>query len=149
MKKIYYDYETFKHDTRTLLQTLPKEFDAIVAISRGGLTLAQAIAESLNIRDLQTIQTQLYDQTQKRQTITIVDNTSLAQNYTKVLVVDDIADSGETLKEVMTHLQKRYPHIVFKSTTLFYKHTSVYEPTYWVKEANAWIEFFWEVDFIL
>jgi xanthine phosphoribosyltransferase len=146
MKKLYYSYEDFKNDTRNLIVKL-QPYDTIIGISRGGLTLSQAIAEALDIRDVQTIQTQLYDTDKKRDLIFIVDNTSLKEN-TKVLVVDDIADSGETLKEVMGYLKKKYPKISFESATLFYKHSSCYEPTYWVREATCWIEFFWEVDFI-
>ncbi|MBA1433192.1 MAG: phosphoribosyltransferase, partial [Epsilonproteobacteria bacterium] len=66
----------------------------------------------------------------------------------RVLVVDDIADSGETLRFIMEYLAKNFPNIEFKSATLFYKSTSCYEPDFWINEANAWIEFFWEKDFI-
>jgi xanthine phosphoribosyltransferase len=147
MKKLYYSYENFKKDTHLLLKNL-QHFDTIVGISRGGLTLSQAIAESLEIRDVQTIQTRLYDNDKKRDCITILDNTLLRDN-SKVLVVDDIADSGETLQEVMQHLQNNNPTCSFASAVLFYKKTSVYKPTYWVNEATCWIEFFWEVDFRL
>ena len=147
MKKLYYSYENFKKDTHLLLKNL-QHFDTIVGISRGGLTLSQAIAESLEIRDVQTIQTRLYDCDKKRECITIIDNTSLKEDST-VLIVDDIADSGETLKEVVEYFTCKYPTIKFKTVTLFYKKSSVYKPTYWVNEATCWIEFFWEVDFKL
>ncbi|MEO1937062.1 MAG: phosphoribosyltransferase family protein [Sulfurimonas sp.] len=70
------------------------------------------------------------------------------ENIKKVLVVDDIADSGETLAHVMEYFQNNYPEVEFQSATLFYKKSSVYEPTYWVQEANVWIDFFWERDFL-
>ncbi len=147
MKKIYYSYDEFRTDTLQLLQKLPqKEFDTIIGIARGGLTLAHMLSEALDIRNVQSISTQLYDDTQKRDCITITDTCSLEESK-KVLVVDDIADSGETLKALYNHLTLTYPHLHFKTATLFYKQSSVYEPDYWVKEANAWIEFFWEIDF--
>jgi xanthine phosphoribosyltransferase len=65
-----------------------------------------------------------------------------------VLVVDDIADSGETLAYIMSYLSENFPEITFQSVTLFYKKTSCYEPDFWINEADAWIEFFWEKDFI-
>jgi xanthine phosphoribosyltransferase len=147
MKKLYYSYTTFKSDTIKLLKML-NEYDTIIGISRGGLTLSQAISEALDIRDVQTVQTRLYDCDKKRECITLIDNTYLRDN-TKILVVDDIADSGETLKEVMEFLQNKYPTCSFESATIFYKKTSVYKPTYWINEATCWIEFFWEVDFTL
>ena len=145
MKK-YYSYELFREDTKQLAQKLlPKHYDTIVAISRGGLTLAHSLAEALGIRDVQTVRTELYDKQTKREQITLFGSCQL-QPSCRVLVVDDIADSGETLEVVMKHLQKEYPNVTFESATLFYKPTSVYEPTFWMQEAKGWIEFFWEVD---
>lgn len=66
----------------------------------------------------------------------------------KVLVVDDIADSGDTLEAVMEYLEKKYEDIEFVSCTLFYKKTSLYEPHFWINEADDWIDFFWERDFL-
>lgn len=143
----YYPYEEFKNDTNTLLGRV-KDFqaEAILAIARGGLTLSHALAEGLNIREVQSIRTELYDNTCKRESITVFDSSEF-KNVKRVLVVDDIADSGETLEVIMRHLQEKYSDIVFKSCTLFYKTTSVYEPHFWVNEANDWIDFFWERDF--
>ena len=149
MKKIYYSYDEFRTDTLQLLQKLPREeFDTIIGIARGGLTLAHMLSEALGIRNVQSISTQLYDDTQKRDCITITETCSL-ETSKNVLLVDDIADSGETLKALYNHLTLTYPQLHFKTATLFYKQSSVYEPDYWVKEATAWIEFFWEVDFKL
>ena len=145
----YFTYEEFKNDTKKLIN-LVEDFEAtaIVGIARGGLTLAHAMAEGLNIREVQSIRTELYDGESKRNKITVFDNTTLS-HLKKVLVVDDIADSGETLAIVMQHLKKKYPKLEFQSVTLFYKKTSLYEPHFWVNEANDWIDFFWERDFKL
>ena len=144
----YYSYETFKKDTNKLIQEVNKsEIDVIVGIARGGLTLAHAMAEGLNLREVQAIRTELYDDKAKREKISIYDTVFLTKHKT-ILVVDDIADSGETLEAVMQHLEKKYKSIKFVSATLFYKKTSVYKPHFWINEANEWIEFFWEKDFL-
>lgn len=149
MKKRYYSYDEFKADTHKLLQQLSEsEFDTIIGVSRGGLTLAHMLSEALDIRNVQTVSTQLYDDTKKRDCITITDNCSLNDSK-NVLVVDDIADSGETLKALYNHFTLSYPDIHFKTATLFYKQSSAFEPDYWIEEAREWIEFFWEVDFTL
>jgi len=143
----YYAYEEFKKDTRKLIQKVDVfEAEAIVGIARGGLTLAHAMAEGMNIREVQTIRTELYDGEMKRSQIKVFDNTQL-RHLKRVLVADDIADSGETLKVVMEHLEVKYPKIEFQSSTLFYKKTSVYQPHFWINEAKEWIDFFWERDF--
>jgi len=143
----YYNYEEFREDTLALVGSFnAKKFDAIVGIARGGLILAHTVSEALQIRNVQTLRTELYDATSKRDNFVLHDFTSL-EGLSEVLVVDDIADSGETLQKVMQHLEKKYPSVHFSSATLFYKDTSVYEPTYWVRDATEWIDFFWESDF--
>ena len=143
----YYSYEDFKKDTNTLIKRVNgSEFDSIVAIARGGMTLSHAVAEGLDIRDVQSIRTELYDSTCKRDELSIFGECNL-QNKKRVLVLDDIADSGDTLKAVMSHLKNEYKDIEFISGTLFYKKTSNYEPDYWISEAKEWIEFFWDKDF--
>ncbi len=143
----YYAYENFKNDTNELIKNV-KEFkaDAIVAIARGGLTLAHAMAEGLDIREVQTLRTELYDKSCKRDALDIFGECNF-KNVKRVLVVDDISDSGETLKTIMRYLAEKNTKIEFKSATLFYKITSVYEPHYWINEADDWIDFFWESDF--
>jgi len=143
----YYSYDNFKTDTNRLLLEI-KEFkpEVLVGVARGGLTLSHAIAEGLNIRNVQTLSTQLYDKTQKRNNICI-DGECKFEDVQKVLVIDDIADSGDTLKAIMEMLHSKYPKVEFKTATLFYKKTSVYEPDFWINEADEWIDFFWERDF--
>ena len=143
----YYSYENFKNDTNKLIaQVKDSNFDAIVGIARGGLTLSHAVAEGLTIRNVQTIRTELYDSTCKRDELSIFGDCAF-NNIKKVLVLDDISDSGDTLKAVMTHFKTEFQDIEFTSATLFYKKTSIYEPDFWINEAKEWIDFFWERDF--
>ncbi len=145
----YYAYEEFTKDTRNLIKEVQSfQAQAIIGIARGGLTLAHAMAEGLAIREVQTLRTELYDGEQKRKKIRVFESVAL-QDVQRVLVVDDIADSGETLKVVMQHLEAKYPQVLLKSATLFYKKSSVYEPHFWCNEAKEWIDFFWERDFSL
>jgi xanthine phosphoribosyltransferase len=144
---IYYSYEDFKNDTRKLIEDV-KEFgpEGIIAVARGGLTLAHAIAEGLNIRDVDSIRTELYDGNKKRETICIFGECNL-RNKKKVLVVDDIADSGDTLFAIMEKLRNENSEVEFKTATLFFKYTSQHQPDFSVNEAPDWIDFFWEKDF--
>lgn len=144
----YYSYENFKNDTKTLIEKVrASDFEAIVAIARGGLTLSHVMAEGLDIRQVQSIRTELYDKSQKRENITIF-GTCEFKNIKRVLVVDDISDSGDTLNAVMNYLHSEFKDIEFKAATLFYKKTSIYEPDFWINEADGWIDFFWERDFL-
>jgi|GEM_PF-74097 len=144
----YYSYENFKIDTNTLIKEVKSAgFDAIVAIARGGLTLSHTMAEGLNIRQVQSIRTEHYDGSLKRENIIIYGKCEF-KDVKRVLVVDDISDSGDTLKAVMQYLRSEFKEIEFKSATLFYKKTSIYEPDFWINEADDWIGFFWEIDFL-
>jgi xanthine phosphoribosyltransferase len=144
---IYYNYETFKNDTCKLINEV-RSFnpEVIVAVARGGLTLAHAMAEGLNIREVESIRTELYDDDKKRDAICIYGECTLAEKK-RVLVVDDISDSGETLEAIMLKLQADNPDTEFKTATLFYKKTSIFQPDFYINEANDWIDFFWERDF--
>ncbi len=41
------------------------------------------------------------------------------ENASKVLIVDDIIDSGETMREIFKLLRNKFPHVEFKLATLF------------------------------
>jgi xanthine phosphoribosyltransferase len=145
--KKYYSYEEFRDDTKELIKRVKSfEPEAIVGIARGGLTLSHCMAEGLNLREVQTIRTELYDGSCKRQDISLFGVCDF-KNVKRVLVLDDIADSGETLKAIMSYLELNFKDIEFQSATLFYKETSVYKPHFWINEAKEWIEFFWEKDY--
>ena len=148
MQKLYYGYEIFREDVLALIKQLkPYRFDAIVAIARGGLTLGHALSQALGIRNLQTLSTQLYEGSRRTQELLIADHTDLFGTK-EILVVDDIADSGKTLQEVLAYLALRYETLAIKSATLLYKPSSIYKPDFWARESDAqWVDFFWEVDY--
>ena len=104
------------------------------------------MAEGMDIREVQTLRTELYDKTCKRDELSIF-GTCDFRDIQRVLVVDDIADSGDTLKAIMSHLESSFEDIEFQSATLYYKETSCYKPHFWINEAKEWIDFFWEADF--
>lgn len=144
---IYYAYEEFVKDTKKLVEC-SKEFEAdtLLAIARGGLTLGHAFSQAVDNRRLFAINSILYEKDEKGQACEIF-NTPELKDASKVLLLDDIIDSGQTVKEVLALLKKCYPHIEFKIASLFYKKSAVIEPDFWVNEATDWIEFFWEKDF--
>ena len=145
--KEYYGYERFQKDTKRLIGELEGfQAEGLVGIARGGLTLVHALAEGLKLRDVQTLRTELYDEMHKRDSFELFGVCDF-RNKRRVLVVDDIADSGETLKQVMAYLEAHFVDVEFQSVTLFYKPSSLSEPHFWINEAHNWIEFFWEADF--
>ena len=146
MQKYYYSYSNFLEDTKKLLPSI-KHYnpDVIVSIARGGNTFGHFIASGLGINNLFSINCIHYDDTKKLDHFTISNIPNLIFSH-KVLIVDDIVDSGETINEILTILQKKYPKCKFKIATLFYKSTAIVKADFSIHEANKWIEFFWEKD---
>lgn len=146
MKKLYYSYDMFKEDTKKLISICEDfEADAILAVARGGLTLSHLMAQALNKRELFTINSISYDKKEQKDSVEIF-NIPKLDGYKKVLIVDDIVDSGKTMVCILELLKKEYPNVEFKIATLFYKSTALIKPDFFVKQTDIWIEFFWEVD---
>ncbi len=145
LKKIYYPYEAFREDLQILIEKIDQPFDTILGIARGGLSIAQMLGEYYHLREVYAINTIGYDETEKKDTVKVFHIPDL-QSAKKVLIVDDIVDSGDTLREVLSILHTKYPHVTFFTASLFYKKSAKIAPTWYVKEPEGWIDFFWSVD---
>jgi xanthine phosphoribosyltransferase len=146
LEKYYYGYDEFLRDTLNLAKQL-KEYqpDTLLAVARGGVTLGHFLASALDTRRLFTINSIHYEETKKLDTFDIFNIPDLS-DAKKVVLIDDIVDSGETMQEIINLLKEKYPNCEFKVATIFYKPTAVIEADFKVKEAKAWIDFFWEID---
>ena len=146
MIKKYYSYDDCIKDCKILLPKI-KEYnpDALVSIARGGVTFGHLLANGLDTNNFFTINSIHYEETKKLDNFKISNIPNL-DSYKKVLIVDDIVDSGETMVEVKKILQSKYPKIELKSVSLFYKEDALIKPNFSVRETKQWIEFFWEVD---
>jgi xanthine phosphoribosyltransferase len=142
---IYYPYEEFREDLKLLTTKIDQPFDAILGIARGGLAMAQMLGEYYDLREVYAINTIGYDDTEKKDAVEVFNlpNLKVAK---KVLIVDDIIDSGDTLVEILKVLNEKFPAVTFLSASLFYKKTAKITPTWYVKEPKGWIDFFWSVD---
>ena len=146
MEKLYYSYELFKEDTQKLVDKCRDfEPEILLAVARGGLTLSHLMAQALNMRNLYTLNSIHYEGELKLDTFNIF-NIPDVSHAKKVVIVDDIVDSGETMREILKVLREKFPTVEFKLATLFYKKTAVLQPDYTIREANQWIDFFWEID---
>ena len=143
---IFYSYDEFAIDAKKMAKQIKDEFDpeVILAVARGGLTFGHSLAVALENRNLFTLNSIHYEDTNKLDTIQIFNVPDLSK-YTKILLVDDIIDSGESMVEIKRELLKRYPNLDIKIATVFYKEKALLLPEFKVKEAHDWIEFFWDI----
>lgn len=146
MNKLYYSYEMCKKDTQKLVD-ISKSFqaDAFLSVARGGLTLSHLMAQAMNQRNIFTINSISYDRKNQKDSVEIFNIPNLT-SHKKVLIIDDIVDSGKTMVEILKLLNNRFPNCEFKLATLFYKKTALIKPDFYINETDMWIEFFWEVD---
>lgn len=103
------------------------------------------MSQALNQRNVFTINSISYDRKNQKDSIEIFNIPDL-KSYKKVLIIDDIVDSGKTMIEVFKILNEKFPNTEFKLATLFYKKTALIKPDFYIKQTDMWIEFFWEVD---
>ena len=145
---LYYPYERFVEDVKALVEkTRDYEPDTLVAIARGGWTLGHAYAVATDNRRLTSVNSILYEGEEKGGEIRIFNIPDLS-DAKKVLVLDDIVDSGETMEAVLERLKVRYPDAEYRIASLYYKPTASIQPDYSLHEAEEWIDFFWEHDYV-
>ncbi len=144
---MFYAYDDFEKDVKFLAKKVKDEFnpDALVAIARGGLSLGHSLAVALKTRKLFTLNSIHYDDTKKLDSVEVFNIPNLSA-YKRVLLIDDIVDSGESLSEIKRVLEEKFPHIELKIATIFYKKTALLEPEFSVKEAKEWVEFYWDIE---
>ncbi len=145
---IYYDYHRFTSDVQTLKERCePFDPDTIVAVARGGMTLSHALAMAMEIRNLQSIRAESYDHDRRRDAVAIAGKCDFSRSR-RVLIVDDIVDTGETMAALLPRLRAEHPHIDFRVAVLFTKPSARIRPEYALHVATEWIDFFWERDFL-
>lgn len=131
--------------------------DLVVAVARGGLLPAGALSYVLGVKSIGTLNVEFY--TDIAETLPepvilppLMDTTALIGK--KVLVVDDVADSGKTLKLVMELIQEHglpadeaHGGVVkvseARSACIFEKSRSIIKPDYILKRTEKWIAFPW------
>ena len=146
---VYYGYEKFVEDVKQLVRiTAEYDPDTLIAIARGGLTLGHAYASATHNRQLMTINSILYEGEQKGKICEIFNVPELGKAK-KVLLLDDIVDTGQTIKEVLGYLKNHFPDVEFKVASIYYKKTAVIQPDFALYETDEWIEFFWEKDYLI
>lgn len=143
----YYSWQDYIDLNERLVCAVAKDgwqFDSILCLARGGMRpgdffsrvydMPLAILSTSSYRELKgTVQSDL----EIADCITGVSNLK-----GRVLLVDDMVDSGKTIQEVIVYLKERYPEITeIRVAVLWYKAHSVLAPDWYVEylDDNPWI----------
>jgi uncharacterized protein len=121
------------------------KFDRIICLARGGLRVGDILSRIFH-QPLAILAASSYggEHQNERGKLSIADRITMTGDRlgSRVLLVDDLVDSGVTLQQTVIWLRERYPKIQdLKTGVLWYKACSVYVPDYYVSYLpdNPWI----------
>ena len=121
--------------------------DMILALARGGLSAAGSLGYALSVKNLYVMNLEFYSGVEERLDVPIMlppymDKVDLTD--AKILVADDVADTGHTLKAVHDYCQD----VVAESRTavLYEKSHSLVKCDYIWKKTDQWINFPWSTE---
>lgn len=93
-------WEQFHQDCEALAENVRKsgrKYDKLLCITRGGVFVGGLLGHLLGIRDITTIALKLYDFDSQGQVVEQLSAPDLPLPGSRMLVVDDMLDSGRTL----------------------------------------------------
>ncbi len=116
--------------------------DIVVAVARGGWIPGRLIADFFRTKKTANIKVDAYHEiSEENIEPEITQSISMDLSDKKVLIVDDIADSGKSLEVVIKSLENVKE---IKTATIHYKKRSIIVPDYYVDETASWIIYPWE-----
>lgn len=121
--------------------------EIIIAIARGGLVIAGSMTYALDVKLVDAINVEFYIDVNETRPDPILlapmlDSASIAGQ--KILVVDDVADSGRTLALVLKLLRGFGADVC--SAVLYHKPRSIVTPDFFWRHTDAWITFPWSAN---
>ncbi|KFU78975.1 hypothetical protein SAMN04489729_5485 [Amycolatopsis lurida] len=142
-------WELFGTASRELAQAVADdgfEPDLILSIARGGLFVAGALGYALDVKNLHVMNVEFYTGVDQRLDLpvmlppvpNVVDLTKK-----KVLVADDVADTGATLKLVRDFCADHVAEV--RCAVVYEKPRSEVKCEYVWKHTDRWINFPWSV----
>ena len=118
--------------------------EVIVGVSRGGWPPARVMSDLLENSHVANMKVEFYkDIGVRSKTPRITQRVTAEVNGRTVLVVDDVADTGHSLKVVVDHLRRKGA-MNLKVCTIYMKPQSIFRPDFYAKTTRKWIIFPWE-----
>lgn len=132
---------------RELAQTVADDGfrpDLILAIARGGLLIAGSLSYALKVKNLHVMNVEYYTGVNERLQFPVIlppplNLVDLAG--ARILVADDVADTGHTLALVRDFVAPQVAEV--RCAVLYQKPASVVDCEYVWKRTDRWIDFPW------
>ncbi|MBS42281.1 MAG: phosphoribosyltransferase [Nocardioides sp.] len=143
-------YELFGTAVRDLAHQVAEsgyEPDIVLAIARGGLGLAMGLGYALDVKNLSAVNVEFYTAVEQRLDVPIMlppTPDAIDLSGLKVLITDDVADTGKTLEIVRAYCAD---HVAEARTAVIYeKPWTVVNPEYVWRRTDRWINFPWSTE---
>ncbi len=118
--------------------------DVIVGVSRGGWLPARVMSDLLENPELANVKAEFYPGVGKAEGEPVITQpVSAPVRGKRVLVVDDVVDTGKSLRLVRSDLVGRGAAEV-RIAAIYHKPWSLVTPDYYERETRSWIVFPWE-----
>ena len=145
LKTFKYTWQMFEEDIQTIKTHIDfTKFDVIIGLASGGLPL---LTKLHNVTKLpyETVKCSSYDGVNKKflsieSGVTFIDSR-------RILIVDDVTDTGDTLKKVIAHCKDiSIEGVDIKTLTLCCKPHADFVPDWYLHRVDddMWINFPWE-----
>lgn len=118
--------------------------NVIVGVSRGGWPPARVMSDLLGNVELANVRVEFYRGIAETESKPIITQPlSMPVEGKRVLIMDDVADTGRSLELVRNHVLEHKADEV-KVATIYYKPWSIIKPDYYIRVTRRWIIFPWE-----
>ncbi|RMG29545.1 MAG: phosphoribosyltransferase [Methanobacteriota archaeon] len=117
--------------------------DVILGVARGGWVPARLLADFFRIKETANIKIDFYNDINTRDEEPRITQAAPDLSGKKVLIVDDVADTGKSLQKVVEQLESM-KDCEYRTLTIYYKPHSIIKPDYYLVETEKWVVFGWE-----
>jgi hypoxanthine phosphoribosyltransferase len=113
----------------------------VIALATGGIEWSKTLTDYLGIKQVSSIHIQFYqDIYQTKNTPVIIQSLPVSIVGQDVLIFDDVADTGKSLKLAVNYL-KQCGAASIHTATIFHKPWCKYNPDFYAKESDSWLIF--------
>lgn len=120
------------------------KIDRLVTLAKGGWPMSRSLIDFLGIEKFASIGIKFYAGVGERlKKPFIYQNIPISIYREKILLFDDVADTGYSLEFAKRYLEANGAEKIY-TATLFYKPTSRVKPDYYAFETSGWIIFPYE-----